>query len=87
MHFNNGKTDFRKPVSCHLYPVRIKKYTNFDGVNYDKWKICAPARKLGHERAIPLYKMLEEAFIRKYGEVWFKQLEIAAKNLPEIKNI
>jgi hypothetical protein len=70
-----GKTKFRKPVSCHLYPVRITKYKTFDAVNYEKWNICKPALKLGNREGIPLYKFLKEALIRKYGEDWYRQLE------------
>ncbi len=70
-----GKTKFRKPVSCHLYPVRITKYETFDAVNYEKWNICKPALKLGNKEGIPLYKFLKEALVRKYGEDWYKQLE------------
>lgn len=85
--YNEGESNFMKPISCHLYPVRIKKYTNFEGINYDKWEICEPARKLGQEKAFPLYKMLKEPFIRKYGEVWFKQLEKAIENLEDKKQL
>ena len=60
-----GKTKFRKPVSCHLYPVRITKYETFEAVNYEKWNICKPALKLGNKEGIPLYKFLKEALIRK----------------------
>jgi hypothetical protein len=69
------KTKFRKPVSCHLYPVRITKYETFDAVNYEKWNICKPALKLGNKNGIPLYKFLKEALVRKYGIDWYNQLE------------
>jgi len=74
--FFEGKTKFRKPVSCHLYPVRITKYENFDAVNYQKWNICKPALKLGNKEGIPLYKFLKDALVRKYGENWYNQLVI-----------
>jgi hypothetical protein len=70
-----GKVKFRKPVSCHLYPVRITKYETFDAVNYEKWNICKPALKLGNKAGIQLYKFLKEALIRKYGADWYKKLE------------
>ena len=70
-----GKTKFRKPVSCHLYPVRITKYETFDAVNYEKWNICKPALKLGNKDGIPLYKFLKEALVRKYGLKWYQRLE------------
>jgi len=73
--FFKGKTKFRKPVSCHLYPVRITNYEKFDAVNYQKWNICKPALKLGNREGIPLYKFLKEALVRKYGIDWYSQLE------------
>ncbi len=77
--FNSGKTSFRKPISCHLYPVRITKYEGYDAVNYSKWEICDPACSLGKSLSIPLYKFLKEALIRKYGEQFYIQLEGAIK--------
>jgi len=73
--FYAGKTHFLKPVSCHLYPVRITKYETFDAVNYEKWNICKPALKLGNKEGIPLYKFLKNALVRKYGQNWYDQLE------------
>lgn len=70
-----GKTHFLKPVSCHLYPVRITKYPTFEAVNYQKWNICKPALKLGNKEGIPLYKFLRTALVRKYGEAWYAELE------------
>lgn len=69
-----GKTSFRKPISCHLYPIRITKYKNYDAVNYNRWHICSPACKLGEELKVPLYKFLKEALIRKYGKKWYDDL-------------
>jgi len=73
--YSDGKTKFQKPVSCHLYPVRITKYENFDAVNYQKWNICKPALKLGNKEGVPLYKFLKTALIRKYGMKWYEELE------------
>lgn len=73
-----GKTSFRKPVSCHLYPIRITKYPEFDLLNYDRWSICSPACSLGAELKVPVYKFLKEALIRKYGETWYEGLEHSA---------
>jgi hypothetical protein len=70
-----GKTKFRKPISCHLYPVRITKYETFDAVNYEKWNICKPALKLGNKEGLPLYKFLKVALVRKYGQDWYEELE------------
>jgi len=69
-----GKSRFRKPVSCHLYPVRISRYTDFDAVNYHQWNICQHALELGKKLNVPMYIFLKVALIRKYGEKWYKKL-------------
>jgi len=74
--FNDGKVEFKKPISCHLYPVRIKEYENYDAVNYNKWKICKPACDCGAKLNVPLYKFLKEALTRKYGNAWYEELEM-----------
>ena len=76
--FFEGKVKFRKPISCHLYPVRITKYKEYDAVNYEKWSVCKPACKLGEELKMPVYVFLKEALIRKYGENWYNELALAA---------
>lgn len=70
----DGKISFRKPISCHLYPIRIVKYDDFDAINYDRWSICSPACSLGAELQVPVYKFLKDALIRKYGEEWYNGL-------------
>ncbi|MEZ5198015.1 MAG: DUF3109 family protein [Bacteroidales bacterium] len=65
---------FQKPVSCHLYPIRIVKKKNFEAVNYHKWYICSPACSLGKELGLPLYKFLKVPLTRKYGEEWYAKL-------------
>lgn len=79
--WNHGKIDFRKPLSCHLYPIRVKEYSNFTALNYHHWDVCAPARELGEKIDLPLYKFLKDALIRAYGEEFYTQLEDAAKLL------
>ena len=73
------KIDFQKPVSCHLYPIRIKKLHQGEAVNYHRWHICAPALLLGKKEGVPLYVFLKEPLIRKYGAGWYQKLEAAAK--------
>ncbi|MEM1136433.1 MAG: DUF3109 family protein [Bacteroidota bacterium] len=73
--FIDGKIDFRKPISCHLYPIRITKYEQYDALNYDRWHICSPACGHGKALGVPIYKFLKVALIRKYGEAWYKALE------------
>jgi len=78
--FNAGAIDFRKPVSCHLYPIRVQEYSEFAAVNYHRWPICDDACSLGKELQVPVYKFVKTALIRKFGEHWYAELEkIAAE--------
>ena len=81
--FLDGATGFRKPISCYLYPVRVKSYNKFDAVNYDRWEICKPAVALGNELKTPVYKFLKEPLQQKYGKEWYKNLELVAKELKK----
>jgi hypothetical protein len=81
--FINKKTNFRKPLSCCLYPIRIKKYKTFDAVNYDRWTICEPAREFGNKLNLPVYKFVEDALIIKYGRAWFKKLNEMALQMSK----
>ncbi|MDF3079042.1 MAG: hypothetical protein K0S09_2931 [Sphingobacteriaceae bacterium] len=73
--YEDGKIHWKKPISCHLYPIRITQYPEFDVLHYDRWNICSPACSFGNELKIPVYKFLKEPLIRKYGEEWYKELE------------
>jgi hypothetical protein len=73
--YNEGKIPFRKPVSCHLYPVRITAYKNYDALNYHEWEICSPACKLGKKLSVPVFRFVKDALIRKYGQAWYDELE------------
>lgn len=71
----DGKVEFRKPISCHLYPIRItKNKKGFEAVNYHKWSICSAACTLGQSLQVPLYKFLKDPLIRKYGQDWYDEL-------------
>lgn len=70
----DGKITYKKPISCHLYPIRITKYDDFDALNYDRWDICSAACVLGNRLGVPVYKFLKEPLIRKYGEDWYAEL-------------
>jgi hypothetical protein len=76
--YNQGEISWKKPISCHLYPVRVKDYSEFSAVNYNKWYICDDACTLGKELQVPVYKFVKEALIRKFGEDWFIELEKVA---------
>lgn len=77
--YNQGEISFKKPVSCHLYPIRIKQYSEFAAVNYDKWEICDDACSLGKELGVPVYKFVKQALVRKFGEQWYAELEKVAE--------
>jgi len=79
--YNQGEVSWKKPVSCHLYPVRVKDYSEFSAVNYHKWHICDDACTLGKELQVPIYKFVKEALIRKFGEDWYMELEKVAKGM------
>jgi hypothetical protein len=82
----DGKVKWKKPISCHLYPIRITKQRNgLEALNYDRWSICKAACKLGDSLKVPVYKFLKDSLTRKYGKEWYKQLEIAAERIDEIK--
>lgn len=77
--YNQGEISFKKPVSCHLYPIRIKQYSEFAAVNYDRWEICDDACNLGKELSVPVYKFVKQALVRKFGEQWYEELEHIAQ--------
>lgn len=77
--YTEGKIKWKKPISCHLYPIRISKHKGYDAVNYSHWDICAPACACGQKLEVPVYKFLKEPLIRKYGKEWFAALEKSAK--------
>ncbi len=78
--YNQGEISWKKPVSCHLYPIRVKEYSEFSAVNYNKWEICDDACTLGKELQVPVYKFVKEALIRKFGEDWYMELEKVVEN-------
>jgi len=75
---NDGKIEFKKPISCHLFPIRTKKYGDFEAVNYEAIDICQPACECGQKLQVPVYLFLKEPLIRSYGMEWFEQLSEAA---------
>lgn len=77
--YNQGAVKWKKPISCHLYPIRVQQYSEFAAVNYHKWQICDDACSLGKELEVPVYTFVKQALIRKFGEDWYAELEILAK--------
>lgn len=83
--WTDGKISFRKPLSCHLFPIRMKYYSNFRAVNYEELAICSPARKTGSEEGIYVYEFLKEPLIRALGIELYKELCVAAVELRKAK--
>lgn len=81
--YREGKVSFYKPVSCHLYPVRVDQHYDFRAVNYHSWSVCRDAICLGRKLDVPVYRFLKEPLIRKFGKAWYDELEIIAKLLKE----
>ena len=73
----------QRPISCHLYPIREKKLGTLTGINYHRWDICKDAVALGKERNIRIYQFLKEPLIRRFGEVWYKELEQVVEELTK----
>ena len=74
-----GEMALFKPISCSLYPVRVKDYDSFTAVNFHKWKICRPAEKLGREKGIRAYEFLREPLLRRFGAKWYDELCLVAR--------
>jgi len=82
--YEEGLTDFIKPISCHLYPIRISKFQNFEALNYHSWHVCKAARQLGCKLEVKVFRFLKEPIIRKYGEDFFNEMVEVEKNLNNI---
>lgn len=72
--YHDQKITFQKPISCHLYPIRITHAGGKDLLNYDRWEVCSPACVYGEEQKMPVYKFVQNALVRKYGQDWFNKL-------------
>ena len=81
--YYDGVVSWKKPISCHLYPIRITKYKDYDAVNYERWDVCKAACKNGKALKVPVYKFLKEALIRKYGEDFYELLEMTVQHLKK----
>lgn len=77
--YREGRTDFYKPISCHLYPVRLTEYPDFTAINYHRWKICKAAEVLGRKEGIRLYQFLKDPLIRRFGKDWYDELVTACE--------
>ena len=79
--YRDGKISFYKPISCHLYPIRVteEKSANFEALNYDQWDICFAACELGKKKQLSIYQFVKEAIVRKYGAEFYEELDAAAR--------
>ena len=81
--YRQGKIKFCKPISCFLYPIRVKKRGAFSALNYNRWDVCKAAVVLGEKEDLPVYKFLKEPLIQKFVEAWYKELELVARELKK----
>ena len=81
--YREGRVDFYKPVSCHLYPIRVTQYRDFRAVNYHHWSVCKPAMIIEKKENLRIYKFLKEPLIRKFGESWYQALDTCATELDK----
>ena len=77
--YREGRVSFYKPLSCHLYPIRVTRYPAFTAVNYHRWKICKAAEVLGRKEGVKVYRFLREPLIRSFGEEWYDELDRTAQ--------
>lgn len=78
-----GKFRWQKPVSCALYPVRLSTVGGMTAVNVHRWDICEPARELGRKLQMPVYRFLKEPLVRRFGQAWWDECDLAAKELKK----
>lgn len=81
--YNDGVIAWKKPISCHLYPIRVTKYPDYEALNYDRWHICSPACDFGKELKVSVFEFLKEPLIRKYGEEWYQALKQNREKEPQ----
>lgn len=77
--YREGRIGFYKPISCHLYPLRLTDYPSFTAVNYHSWKICKAAEVLGRAKGVRVYQFLKEPLIRRFGKEWYDELVLACE--------
>ena len=82
--YNDGKVSWKKPISCHLFPIRIQlsKDKKTEYVNYEpREDLCSAACSLGKKLKVPVYVFLKDALVRKYGPAFYETLDATAKHL------
>ena len=81
--YEDGESKFKKPISCHLYPIRVAKLSRYQALNYNSWHLCEPACKLGESLQVKTYRFLKEPIIRMWGEEFYRELEIVDEELQK----
>lgn len=81
--FEDGAIDFKKPISCHLYPIRVTKSRKMEAMNYDRWDICSPACQKGKVEGVKVYEFTKAAIVRKYGEDFYQAMDELFKLVEE----
>jgi hypothetical protein len=76
-----GSLSFKKPISCHLYPIRLKKFNEYTAMNCEEWDVCKPACNCGEQLNVPVFKFLKEPLIRAFGEEFYSELEQVSKEI------
>lgn len=86
--WKEGRTAFRKPISCHLYPIRLVRLSNgMTGLQYHRWEVCRAAELLGRTKGEPLYKTLREPIVRRFGEAFYREMEACEEELRRMGEI
>ena len=81
--FREGRCKFQKPISCHLYPIRLSRMGSYTAVNYHRWDVCKAATLLGKKLNLPVYKFLKEPLIRAFGQEWWDECDVVAGELKK----
>lgn len=83
--YEEGSVPMQKPVSCHLYPIRVNKLKNAIALNYHQWSICEPARILGKNRGLPVFVFLRDPIVRVFGQEFYQELEVVYNEMSQVK--
>ena len=78
-----GRISFRKPISCHLFPIRAERFGDIEALNYEQIPLCKPAIKSGRKNDIQVLDFLREPLVRKYGEAWYEAFQAACASRRE----
>lgn len=83
--YNDGKIRFKKPISCHLYPIRLSPIMSYTALNYHRWEVCSDACTLGEKLGVPIYKFLKEPLTARFGKNWYAELELTAREYLKMR--